>query len=119
MKGTRLYLLILLGTTAVATAADWLKVLLVPGLPRWAGTVIFFLLVKTTGDLIRGAAAPRVRATAFFADFLAELAFFAGLGLVAALAIGVIGELVGARANPAMVAVLVYLGILILEGGRR
>lgn len=119
MKGIRLYLLVLLGIAAVAATADWLRALLAPESPLWMATVVFFILVKATGDLIRATASPRERATAFFTDFLADLAYFVALGLVAALAIELIGGLVGARANPALVAVLAYLGIMILGGDRR
>ncbi|MDQ7794606.1 MAG: hypothetical protein RDU89_09375 [bacterium] len=115
----RVYLLVLVGTAAVAATADWLGAILIPGSPRWAHGVAFFLLVKLTGDLIRGLAEPRAQLTAFWAERLAEMAFFAGLGLVAAWAADVAGAVLGARANLAAVAVLAHLGVLFLGGEKR
>jgi len=114
-----LYLWTLLGTAAVAAMVDWMRALFVPGLSGWAATTAYFVLVKLTGDLIRGLAASRPGGTAFYADRLGELVFFALLGVVAAVAIDITGKLLGARANPAAVAVVAHLGILMLGGDGR
>ncbi|HCC33742.1 MAG TPA: hypothetical protein DEQ28_07605 [Clostridiales bacterium] len=119
MKGFRLHLFILVGTTAAALSLDWGKTLAGLRLPAPILAAVYFLLVKVISDLILALASSRERSPIFYGDYAIDLAFYAVLGVAAAIGIEVAATVLRGRANPAAVAVLANLGIIVLGGTRR
>jgi hypothetical protein len=119
MRGLRLHLLILVGTTAVALSLDWAKTLAGFRLPDPLLAPVYFLLVKVTSDLIMALAFRREHSPIFYGEYAIDLAFYAGLGVAAAIGIEVAAAVLRGRANPAAVAVLANFGILVLGRVRR
>ena len=119
MKGFRLYLLVLVGTTAAALSLDWAKTLAELHVPHPVLAAAYFLLVKVISDLIMALASSPKPSPIFYGEYVSDLAFYAGLGVVAGIGIDLAAPLLRGRANPAAVAVLANLGIILLGGTRR
>ena len=119
MKGFRLHLLILAGTTAAVLSFDWAKTLAGFRLPDPLLVAAYFLLVKVISDLILALASSRERLPTFYGEYAIDLAFYAVLGVAATAGIEVAAAVLRGRANPAAVAILANFGIIILGGARR
>jgi hypothetical protein len=119
MKGLPLYLLIFVGTTAAALSLDWVKTMAAIEAPVPVLTAVYFLVVKVIGDLILTLASNRERSLLFYGEYALDLAFHAGLGAAAGIGIDTAATFLRGRADPAAVAVLANLGIILLGGTRR
>lgn len=104
---------------AVVTCVVWLSVLLTvhfPAIPLWARSVVLFTGAKLSGDLVSFLMWRR-QELFFYEDLVWDMALFAGLGLLAAVAITVAERYGGTPVDPAFPGLGAYVVSLFFERG--